>query len=337
MNFQEFKEKFEKVKVVEFDNQVTHKPLVSIFVQTYQQVNYIEECLISLLNQRTNFEFEILLGDDYSTDGTREICIKYAQHYPSKIKLFLHHRENNILINNLPTGRFNYLFNLYSARGKYIALCEGDDYWPDNFKLQKQLDLLINNKEANYCVGIAQVKIGNELKNIFIGKKQNQKLIKNYSSFKVNTLLIETALLREIEILYKDKIRINEFTLNYILFEHGIGLNYNCILSVYRITGLGSWSSLSFNNKMQAHYRDVKSMRKYLLNNWSFFALQEIVTYIFLFFKIVGIKSKIKFLSQNSKDFLIVTTLFFLKFGYITSIPNFIRWINERRNTGFGI
>ncbi|MFW6272217.1 MAG: glycosyltransferase [bacterium] len=100
-----------------------------------------------ILMQKTEFPFEILLGEDASTDGTREICIEYADKYPDKIRLFLHNRENVIYINGNPTGRFNLLYNLSSARGKYIAICEGDDYWTDPYKLQKQVDFLEENSE----------------------------------------------------------------------------------------------------------------------------------------------------------------------------------------------
>jgi len=134
--------KYQKVPVREYSNQVNKKPVVSVCVQTYQHVNYIKDCLDGILMQKTTFPSEILLGEDASTDGTREVCIEYAEKYPKKIRLFLHHRKNNIKINGSPTGRFNFLYNLYSARGKYIAICEGDDYWTDPYKLQKQVDFL---------------------------------------------------------------------------------------------------------------------------------------------------------------------------------------------------
>src|SRR6476619_44433 len=98
MNFQEFKEKYQHKEIVEYPNKVDDKPMVSVCVQTYQQVNYIKECLESILIQKTDFPFEILLGEDESTDGTREICIEYAKKYPERIRLFLHCRENNIVI-----------------------------------------------------------------------------------------------------------------------------------------------------------------------------------------------------------------------------------------------
>ena len=147
----EFIKKYQKVEVKEYPNKVKPEPLVSVCIMTYNHVNYIKDCLDGILMQITNFDFEILLGEDNSYDGTREICVEYAQKYPDKIRLFLHHRENNIKINGSPTGRFNFLYNLYSAGGKYIALCEGDDYWTDPYKLQKQVNFLEGNEEYGMC------------------------------------------------------------------------------------------------------------------------------------------------------------------------------------------
>lgn len=142
MNFQKFKEKYQHKEVTEFPNHMVNDPVVSVCVITYNHVNYIKECLDGILMQRTGFSFEILLGDDASSDGTREICLEYAERYPDKMRFFLHHRENNIRISGNFTGRFNFLYNLYAAKGKYIALCEGDDYWTDPYKLQRQVDFL---------------------------------------------------------------------------------------------------------------------------------------------------------------------------------------------------
>ena len=137
----------QKVPVQEFTNNVPEKPLVSVCVQTYQHVDYIADCLEGILMQKTTFPFEILVGEDASTDGTREICKRYARKYPHKIRLFLHSRENNITINGTPSGRFNALYNTYQARGEYIAKCEGDDYWVDPYKIQKQVDYLRKDPE----------------------------------------------------------------------------------------------------------------------------------------------------------------------------------------------
>lgn len=152
MDFECFKKKYQKIEVLEQPNLVKSNPLVSICVQTYQHVGFLRDCLEGLLAQETTFPFEILLGDDDSTDGTREISLEYAVKYPDIIRLYLHHRENNIKIGGRPTGRFNFLFNLFSARGKYLAFCEGDDYWTDSLKLQKQVDFLERNVEYALCL-----------------------------------------------------------------------------------------------------------------------------------------------------------------------------------------
>lgn len=147
MTFKDFKNKYQKKEIEEFPNVVTKSPLVSVCVQTFNQASFISRCIDNILNQDTSFDFEILLGEDSSTDGTREICIEYAKKYPEKIRLFLHKRENNIKVDGKPTGLFNSLHNLYIANGKYLAYCDGDDYWHDKTKLQKQVNFLENNPE----------------------------------------------------------------------------------------------------------------------------------------------------------------------------------------------
>lgn len=151
MTFSEFEKKFEKIRVIEYPNATKVCPKVSVCIQTYQHSHFISQCLDGVLMQITDFNFEILLGEDDSSDCTREICLNYAKKYPEKIKLFLHHRENVISINGKPTGRFNLFYNFHKARGKYIALCEGDDYWTDKYKLQKQVDFLEANGDYVIC------------------------------------------------------------------------------------------------------------------------------------------------------------------------------------------
>lgn len=168
MDFTEFKKRHQKKIVQEVPIKVCQQPLVSVCVQTFQHKNFIKECLDGILMQKTNFRVEILLGDDESNDGTREICLNYAEEHPDKIRLFLHHRENNIYINGKATGRFNFLNNLYCAEGKYIAFCEGDDYWTDPFKLQKQVEFL--EKNANYIACVHNSYFSDESKRKIITK-----------------------------------------------------------------------------------------------------------------------------------------------------------------------
>ncbi|MDX1666095.1 MAG: glycosyltransferase [Saprospiraceae bacterium] len=112
-------------------------PRVSVSIITYNQVRYIRKAIESVLAQEVDFPIEIIIGDDFSTDGTREILIEYQAKYPDKIFLILHPRRYE----GVP-GRLNNITNLYTCRGQYIALLEGDDYWADDGKLQRQVDFL---------------------------------------------------------------------------------------------------------------------------------------------------------------------------------------------------
>lgn len=132
-------------------NKCNQKPLISVCVITYQHAPYIKKCLDSILMQKINVPFEIIIGEDDSTDGTKKICAKYAQKFPHKIKLFLQSRKNVIYIDGHPTGRYNFVETLKSATGKYIAYIEGDDFWTDPYKLQKQFNVLEQHKDIISC------------------------------------------------------------------------------------------------------------------------------------------------------------------------------------------
>jgi glycosyltransferase involved in cell wall biosynthesis len=142
MRIEDLVEKYQKVKVDEIafsKIKKAKKILVSVIVITYNHEKYIKQCLDSVLSQKTSFEFEILIGEDDSKDKTRDICLEYAKKSPKNIRIFLHSRKNVIRIGGKPTGRFNLLYLLSKAKGKYIALLEGDDYWIDMLKLEKQV------------------------------------------------------------------------------------------------------------------------------------------------------------------------------------------------------
>lgn len=131
--------------------QTAEQPMVSVCVPTYNHGKYIRQCLDGILVQKTTFPFEIILGEDDSPDDTRDICKEYADKYPDKIRLFLRRREDVIHVNGKPTGRFNLLAGVKATKGKYIAFCEGDDYWTDELKLQKQVDFLEANEDYSIC------------------------------------------------------------------------------------------------------------------------------------------------------------------------------------------
>lgn len=121
--------------------------LVSICCLSYNQESYITECLESILSQKTDFGFEILIHDDASTDKTQGIIKKYAEQYPRIIKPILQEENQRSKLKSGMNPKFNYP----RAQGKYIAFCEGDDYWSDPNKLQKQVEILNKNPKVG-CV-----------------------------------------------------------------------------------------------------------------------------------------------------------------------------------------
>lgn len=120
-----------------------NSPLVSICCITYNHSLFIHECIDGFMMQETDFDYEIIIHDDASTDGTREVLLEYKNKYPEKFKLVL--QDENQWAKGV-RGIFS-RFTFPLAKGKYIALCEGDDYWTDPLKLQKQVDFLEESEE----------------------------------------------------------------------------------------------------------------------------------------------------------------------------------------------
>lgn len=118
------------------------KPTVSIWMTTYNHASYIAQAIESVLSQVVDFQIELVIGEDCSTDGTREICIHYKEKFPELINLLLPEENLGMMRNGLAT--------LASCTGEYIAILEGDDYWSDNYKLKKQIDFMQSHPNLSF-------------------------------------------------------------------------------------------------------------------------------------------------------------------------------------------
>lgn len=123
-----------------------NKMMVSIVCNTYNHEKYIADALEGFVSQKTSFPIEILVMDDASTDGTADIIREYEKKYPEIIKPIYH------TVNQFSQGLRPGHQNMVRVKGKYIAVCEGDDYWIDKYKLQKQVDFLENNSNYAMCL-----------------------------------------------------------------------------------------------------------------------------------------------------------------------------------------
>ena len=215
------------------------KPLLSICCITYNHELYIAQAIKGFLMQKTTFDFKIIIGEDCSTDTTREICISYQKKYPDKIKLLLHTKNVGMSKNSLLTKQ--------AAQTKYIALCEGDDYWTDPYKLQKQVDFLEQNQDYTLCahryVERNEQSGAEHLSHadVFTDKTPIEVTISNYLKpyiISTNTIVFRNCIdyTRITSKGFKD---IFQYAL---LLDKGNGICLPDIMSVYRLHSGGVWS-----------------------------------------------------------------------------------------------
>jgi glycosyltransferase involved in cell wall biosynthesis len=130
-------------------------PLVSVFMMTYNHEEFIAKAIEGVLLQITDFKIQIVIGEDCSTDKTKDIILGYHSRWPEKFKLIL--QEKNV-------GAFNNQLDVFRhCSGKFIAMCEGDDYWTDPYKLQKQVDFLEANPDFALCFHDVMINKDDEL------------------------------------------------------------------------------------------------------------------------------------------------------------------------------
>lgn len=131
-------------------------PEVSVVITTYNHADFIEKCITTVLSQQTNFLFEVIICDDASTDNTTSIVERFAQRFSNIIRLYKGARANNIAVAGQATGRYNALVGISLAKGRYIAWMDGDDFWHDPTKLQRQYDFLEANSQCSMCFTLGQ-------------------------------------------------------------------------------------------------------------------------------------------------------------------------------------
>ncbi|MDR6966991.1 glycosyltransferase involved in cell wall biosynthesis [Flavobacterium arsenatis] len=245
------------------------KPLVSICSLTFNHADYIRRCLDGFLMQKCNFKFEVLIHDDASTDGTSDIIMEYQAKYPDIIKPII--QTENQWSKGIKGHNFRH--NLPRAEGKYIAICEGDDYWIDPQKLQKQVDFLEKNPEYSLvCGGFKSVNTitGEEqivIKNVENCKDSSQKGFDITLPLFFNQWLTKNLTLVYRKELYNpDDFKNYKFTrdvhFNYHLLKKGKGYYMRAILGAYHVHEGGFFSLGTKDNKLKTAYLITKELYK---------------------------------------------------------------------------
>lgn len=230
-------------------------PLVSICCITYNHENYIGDAIEGFLMQKANFPIEIIIHDDASTDGTASIISKYAQKSPNLIHPIFQ-TENQYL---KTSGKISAMIVWPHARGKYLALCEGDDYWTDPLKLQKQVDFLELNPE--YSVSFHATKhiwVNSGLtrihrfpcKNGFRSFAAKDVILGGGSFMKINSMVFRSEYVKNLPDWYY-LAPTGDIPLSLLLSIKGRVAYFDDIMSVYRIAVPGSWSE----NMKGIHHR----------------------------------------------------------------------------------
>ena len=235
-------------------------PLVSIKCLTYNHEKYISQALDGFLMQKTDFPFEIVVHDDASTDKTAEIIREYEKKYPNIIKQ-IYELENQY---SKPGISINDIILPY-LKGKNIALCEGDDYWVDENKLQMQVDFLENNPEYTMCFHSAELDVDGKhnvpyaMQNI---KEQDYSATEVFENWIVSTA---SVLFEKSVINYPIKNEKKTMFGDIVLFEKsahfGKVKGFAKKMSVYRIHDQGVAHSRMLNKKRRlgfpAHYECI--------------------------------------------------------------------------------
>lgn len=229
------------------------KPSVSICCITYNHVNYIGECIEGFLLQKTSFPIEILIFDDASTDGTKEIIENYAKQ-DNRIKTFF---QNENQWSKEKYGLIDWL--LPAAQSKYTAICEGDDYWTDPLKLQKQVDFLESNHSAvAVCTNAKLLSLTDDkidffsLEGEFVYEIELNEIYRN-NVFPTLTGLYRTEIIKKNN--FQKGVVLGDWYLIINAMQFGKAYRLNFVSAHYRIHENGVFSTRNEKYRLLAHIR----------------------------------------------------------------------------------
>lgn len=281
---------------------------LSVFCLTYNHSEYIRDAIESFLMQKANFKYNIFVFDDASTDGTSDILVQYKKKYPEIMDIFIapcntyNSPDRSILLKKL--------YNQF-LKGKYVAWCEGDDYWIDELKLQKQVDFLENNTECSMVTH--SFEILNCVDNTFSIKK-----FRGYDDYlspeeiilqPMGNLATASLVMRKAVFLRDNgfpKCDVEDVPMQLCALNMGKVYYMHEVMSVYRYMHKGSWSmdnALDVNNYIQHLLKFVEFLKRYnIFTSKKFDTLiwKKIITYLYVIVEKAN-KFNIKVVTSSEK------------------------------------
>lgn len=270
------------------DNHPTEKrPKVSVLMITYNHEKYIEQAVRSVMMQETDFDYELVIGEDCSTDSTREIVLRLKEEFPDKIKLLLHEK-------NVGVGK-NFRLTYENCRGEYIAFLEGDDYWTDKHKLQIQSELLDRTDDVTLCFHPverwleAEQKFGDIISYASESSYDFDDLLNAVIYPHTSSMMIRKSCLEISAEL--DSLTYVDIIVRYFCAERGKLIYTNRLMSVYRTHECGVWSGarsdIKLKHMIETHmylnkryhykyrYAEVFKIREWLFNLSAVYSYQN--------------------------------------------------------------
>ena len=237
---------------------------ITVVIMTYNQKDYIAKAIDSVLSQEIDVDFDVLVHDDCSDDGTYQIILDKQKEYPKKIKI-IRQESRKFLIDSFNMMIYKYV--VPHIKSKYVACCDGDDYWCDNSKLFKQYDFMENHSEYSMCFHSAyQLKRDGDMSSKWFIKDEGDIDISNIINDKPGVEIATSSIFLKSEV-YKD---FNEWRKAYPIEDvpmyitaalYGKIHRLKDIMCVYRQFASGSWSSQNIENIQRKieHFEKTKT------------------------------------------------------------------------------
>lgn len=269
-----------------------HQPLVSIQCLVYNHENYLRKCLDGIIAQKTNFSFEIIVHDDASTDHSQDIIREYKTKFPNIVKP-IYERENQY---SKGEGKLIQLM-AKACKGKYIALCEGDDFWIDPLKLQKQIDFLEAHQKCSMVC--SRTKLYSEQKRKYIGEIRNKHSNGYLSPQKV--IMKGGLYIATVSIVYRKEIRnlnypsyclncvVGDYPLQIMASMKGKIYYFDEAMAAYRVENPISW--IGRNKQKNSNKKDYQK-------------------------KIIGLRSELKMLKGFAEEYPQYRRIFYRRINF---------------------